>query len=45
MAVSDDLISAWAARQAPVLALFLPALCACYVFLIGRLSAKRAVPP
>jgi YjbE family integral membrane protein len=45
MAVSDDLISAWAARQAPVLAVVLPALCACYVFLIGRLSAKRAVPP
>jgi YjbE family integral membrane protein len=44
MAASDDLISAWVARQTPALAVVLPALCACYVYVIGRLSAKRAVP-
>jgi YjbE family integral membrane protein len=45
MAASDDLISAWVARQAPALATVLPALCACYVYVIGRLSAKPALPP
>lgn len=45
MAAGDDLISAWVAREAPALAVVLPALCACYVFVIGRLSAKHAVPP
>jgi YjbE family integral membrane protein len=44
MAVSDDLIGAWVTRQAPALAVVLPALCACYVYVIGRLSAQRAVP-
>jgi YjbE family integral membrane protein len=45
MAAGDDLIGAWITRQAPALAVVLPALCACYVFVIGRLSAKQAVPP
>ena len=44
MAASDDLISAWVARQAPALGVVLPALCACYVFVISRMSAKHAVP-
>jgi YjbE family integral membrane protein len=42
MAASDDLLSAWISRQAPALAIVLPALCACYVCLVGRLSAKGA---
>jgi YjbE family integral membrane protein len=45
MAASDDLVGAWVARQAPALAVVLPALCACYVYAIGRLSAKRTIPP
>jgi YjbE family integral membrane protein len=45
MAASDDLVGAWVARQAPALAIVLPALCACYVYVIGSLSAKRAIPP
>ena len=46
MAASDDLVSGWVTRQAPALDVVLPALCACYVYVIGRLSAKRApVPP
>jgi predicted tellurium resistance membrane protein TerC len=44
MAVSDDLISGWISRQAPALAVALPALCACYVYVIGRLETKRADP-
>jgi predicted tellurium resistance membrane protein TerC len=44
MAASDDLVGTWVARQAPALAIVLPALCACYVYAIGRLSAKRAIP-
>lgn len=44
MAASDDLISGWISRQAPALALVLPALCACYVYVIGRLGTKRADP-
>ena len=45
MAASDDLVSAWVTRQAPALAVVLPALCACYVYVFGRLSAKHALPP
>jgi YjbE family integral membrane protein len=41
MAASDDLISAWVSRQAPALTVVLPALCACYVYVMGRPSAKR----
>jgi len=44
MAAGDDLIGAWVARQAPALATVLPALCAFYVYIIARLSAKRALP-
>jgi YjbE family integral membrane protein len=44
MAASDDLISGWISRQAPALAVALPALCACYVYVIGRLDAKPAGP-
>jgi YjbE family integral membrane protein len=44
MAASDDLISGWISRQAPALALVLPALSACYVYVIGRLGMKRAGP-
>jgi YjbE family integral membrane protein len=36
MAVSDALASAWIALRAPVLASLLPALCACYVFIVGH---------
>jgi predicted tellurium resistance membrane protein TerC len=44
MAASDDLISAWISRQAPALAILLPALCAAYVYVVGHLSAKGANP-
>jgi YjbE family integral membrane protein len=44
MAAGDDLISAWISRQAPALAILLPALCAAYVYVVGRLSAKGANP-
>jgi YjbE family integral membrane protein len=36
MATNDALISTWIARQAPALAVVLPALCACYVYSTGR---------
>lgn len=36
MAASDELVSAWISRQAPALTLVLPALCASYVYLVGR---------
>ena len=41
MAASDDLVSAWVSRQAPALTIVLPALCACYVYAMGRSSMKR----
>ena len=41
MAASDDLISAWVSRQAPALTVVLPALCACYVYVMGRPGMKR----
>lgn len=41
MAASDDLVSAWISRQAPALAVVLPALCACYVYIVGRPGVKR----
>jgi len=44
MAASDDLISAWIMRQAPALTVVLPALCGCYVYVVGRLGIKRADP-
>ena len=43
MAASDDLVSAWVSRQAPALTVVLPALCACYVCVMGRPSMKRGV--
>jgi YjbE family integral membrane protein len=42
MAAGDDLISAWVSRQAPALTVVLPALCACYVYVVGYPSMKRA---
>ena len=41
MAASDDLISTWVSRQAPAMTVVLPALCACYVYVMGRPSTKR----
>ncbi len=43
MVASDDLVSAWVSRQAPALTVVLPALCACYVCVMGRPSMKRGV--
>jgi YjbE family integral membrane protein len=42
MAASDDLINAWISRQAPALAVVLPALCACYVYIVGGPSVKSS---
>jgi YjbE family integral membrane protein len=36
LAATDELISAWVLRQAPALTVVLPALCACYVYFVGR---------
>ncbi len=41
MAASDDLISAWVSRQAPALTVVLPALCACYVYVMGHPGLRR----
>jgi YjbE family integral membrane protein len=43
IAASDDLLSGWVSRQAPALTVVLPALCACYVYVMGRPSMKRGV--
>jgi YjbE family integral membrane protein len=45
MAASDDLISAWVSRQAPALTVVLPALCACYVYVMGRPTMQRSGLP
>jgi YjbE family integral membrane protein len=42
MAASDPLIRGWLAQNAPVLAELLPALCACYVYLVGHLATSEA---
>ncbi len=44
MAATDALTSAWISRQAPALVIALPALCACYVYIIGRTAIRRARP-
>jgi YjbE family integral membrane protein len=44
MAASDDMIKEWVSRQAPALTVVLPALCACYVYVVGRLNTMRADP-
>ena len=44
MAATDTLTSAWISRQAPALVIALPALCACYVYIIGRTAIRRARP-
>ena len=44
MAARDVLISTWISRQAPGLAVVLPALCACYVYFIGRTWIPRGGP-
>jgi YjbE family integral membrane protein len=44
MAASDALTSPWISRQAPALAVVLPALCACYVYFTGRAAISRARP-
>jgi YjbE family integral membrane protein len=41
MAANDELISAWILRQAPALTLVLPAVCASYVYLVGRPRLER----
>jgi len=44
MATNDTLIGAWIARQAPALTIVAPALCACYVYIAGRLQAPQGEP-